>query len=67
MFEDTIIAEIRQGRDEYAKKFNYDLKAMVEDIRSRQATSGHRVVSFPSRPVTIIKAAIAPATPAANQ
>jgi hypothetical protein len=48
---DSIIAEIRKGREDYAKQFNYDLKAMVQDIRNRQAASGHMVVSFPPKPV----------------
>ena len=48
---DSIIAEVRQAREELAKRFNYDLRAMIRDARDRQAASGRRVVSFPPRPV----------------
>jgi hypothetical protein len=50
MIEDPIVAEVRRAREEIAKKFNYDLRAMVEDARKRQAESGRQVVSFPPRP-----------------
>jgi hypothetical protein len=63
MNEDTIVAEIHQAREELAKRFNYDLKAIVEDARARQATSGHKVVSFPPRPVRTITGAAVRGTP----
>ena len=49
MRDDPIINEIRKYRDEYAAKFNYDMDAICKDIRKRQATSGHEVVSRPSK------------------
>lgn len=36
MTKDPIIAEIHRFREEHARKFNYDLHAMVEDIRKRE-------------------------------
>jgi hypothetical protein len=48
---DCIIAEVRQAREELAKRFNYDLRAMIQDARERQAASGRKVVAFPPRPV----------------
>jgi hypothetical protein len=48
---DPIIAEIRRTRDELAKRFNYDLHAIIEDARQRQAASGRKGVPFPPRPV----------------
>ena len=51
MTEDTVVAEVRKAREEIAKKFNYDLRAIIEDARKRQATSGRKVVSFPPRRV----------------
>jgi hypothetical protein len=47
---DAIIAEVRQAREELAKRFNYDLQAIIRDARDRQAASGRKVVSFPPRP-----------------
>jgi len=51
MIEDSVVAEVRRAREEIAKSFNYDLRAMIEDARKRQALSGRKVVSFPPRPV----------------
>lgn len=36
MFEDPIVAEVRRVRDELARKFNYDVHAICEDLRKRQ-------------------------------
>ena len=49
---DTIIAEVRQTRDELAKRFNYDLQAIIQDARERQAAGGRTVVTLPPRPVS---------------
>ncbi len=35
MPDDEIVAEIRRCREEYAKRFNYDLNAMFEDLRKQ--------------------------------
>ncbi len=51
MIEDSVVAEVRRAREEIAKRFNYDLRAMIEDARKRQSLSGRKVVSFPPRPV----------------
>lgn len=48
---DGIITEVRQTRDELAKRFNYDLGAIIEDARERQVSGGRRVVTLPPRPV----------------
>ena len=50
MATENIVAEVRQARDALAKRFNYDLRAMIEDARQRQAVGGRRVVSFPPKP-----------------
>jgi hypothetical protein len=50
MAKDSIVDEVRQARDALAKRFNYDLRAMIEDARQRQAAGGRRVVSFPPKP-----------------
>jgi hypothetical protein len=54
MLDDPIIAELRKIRDEYAKKFNYNLEAVAADLMKQQASSGRKLVSFPPRkPVTV--------------
>ena len=48
---DSIIAEVRQAREELALRFNYDLRAMIQDARERQAAGGRKIVTLPPRPV----------------
>lgn len=50
MWRDPIVEEIRQYRQEYAARFNHDLKAICRDLRERQKKSGRKVVSLPPRP-----------------
>jgi hypothetical protein len=46
MWEDPIVAEVHRTREELAAKFNFDVKAIVADIRERQAALGSRLVSL---------------------
>jgi hypothetical protein len=47
--DDTLLEEIRLARAAHARKFNYDLGAIIEDLRKYE--SGDRVVvSYPSKP-----------------
>jgi len=46
MWKDHIVEEVRKVREEHAAKFNFDVRAVVEDARKRQHTSRHKVVSF---------------------
>ena len=36
MKDDPIVAEVRRVRDRLARKFNYDIHAILEDLRRRQ-------------------------------
>jgi hypothetical protein len=49
MIDDPIVAEVRKARDEYARRFNYDLDAICNDLQQKQAQSGRKVVSFPPK------------------
>ncbi len=53
---DEIVAEVRKWREEYAKQFNYDVHAIFEDLRKKQAARGRKLVSFarkkPQMPTT---------------
>jgi hypothetical protein len=63
MFDDPIVAEVRKARDEYARRFNYDLAAICHDLQQKQAQSGRKLVSFPpKRPKSITRHGD-PATP----
>ena len=46
MWKDPIVQEVRKVREANAKKFNYDVKHIVEDARRKQKASNRRVVSF---------------------
>lgn len=50
MHTDPIIEEVRRVRQEYAKRFDYDLRAMASDLRARERQHPGRIVSFPPRP-----------------
>ena len=47
MYKDEILEEIHKYREEYAKSFNYDLKAIFSDLRKKQVARGHKVVKLP--------------------
>jgi hypothetical protein len=49
MIDDPIVAEVRKARDEYARRFNYDLDAIRDDLQQRQTQAGRKVVSFPPK------------------
>ena len=44
--DNPMIKELRQIREEHAKKFNYDLHAICEDLRSRHTENVERLASF---------------------
>jgi hypothetical protein len=48
-WEDPIVAEVRRIREELSAKFNFDLSAIFDDIRSRQASAGDRLVRLAGR------------------
>ncbi len=49
MYQDSVIDEIRTIRETYAAKFSYDLEAIYYDLKEKEKTRGHRLVSFPAR------------------
>ena len=49
MQRDTIVEEVRQLRDAYAKKFNYDLDAICRDLQEKQKLSRKKVISLPPK------------------
>jgi hypothetical protein len=57
MWRDPIVEEIHRVRDEQAKKFGYDLHAICEDVRKKQAASDRNVVTRPPRKPAIHDAA----------
>ncbi len=49
MWSNEILEEIYKNREEHAKAFEYDLKAICDDLRKRQAQSARTIVSKPLR------------------
>jgi hypothetical protein len=50
MLSDPIVEQVRRVRREYAKKFNFNLRALVADLQKREQQHAGRLVSFPPKP-----------------
>lgn len=46
MWKDPIVEEVRKLREAHAKKFDYDLQAIYEDLKKREKTSGRQFTSL---------------------
>ncbi len=46
MWQDTIVAEIREIRQAHAEKFNFDVKAIYQDLKRQEKKSKRKIVSF---------------------
>jgi hypothetical protein len=46
---DSVLQEVREIREAYAKQFDYDLQAIHRDLKQQEQTGGRKVVSFPPR------------------
>lgn len=49
MWKDPVVEEVRAVRDEYARRFNYDVTAICRDLREQEAQCGHEVVALPPK------------------
>ncbi len=49
MWQDPVVKETRELRNEYAAKFKHDPDAIFEDILKRQEISKIKRMSFPAR------------------
>jgi hypothetical protein len=46
MKADPIVAEVRKNREQLAERCGFDVKRLIAEAKSRQASSGHHLVSF---------------------
>ncbi len=46
MWRDPIVEEIHKIREEHARKFNFDLKAIYNDLKQQEKKSGIQTVSL---------------------
>ena len=53
MDKDPILEELHQVREEYAARFNYDLRAMYRDLKAREERGEFIVVHRSPRPPRI--------------
>lgn len=54
MKEDPVVEEVRRIRWEYAKRFNFDLRAIAADLRKHEQQHLNRLVSFPPKKAELI-------------
>jgi hypothetical protein len=57
---DSIIGDIHQFREEYATRFNNDLKAICNDARSKQGHDGREVVAAHPKPAQMLRTELKP-------
>ena len=50
MTEDDVLREVRAAREAYARSHNFDIRAMVADLRARDQAGDRRVVRRAPRP-----------------
>ena len=63
MRNDPIVAEVRKVREAHAAKFEFDLKAIYLDLKSKERTSGRKYVRFQPRPSRMDRKTAAAQTP----
>ncbi len=47
MYKNEILDEIHKYREEYAQSFQYDLRAIFDDLRQKQVAHKARLVRLP--------------------
>lgn len=57
MWNDPIVDEVRKVRDAHARKFNYDLQAIADDLKKQQKASGRKFVTLPPKKPTFLPVA----------
>jgi len=46
---DPIVEEVRQSRQRHAARFNYNARAIFEDLKRKENASSRKVVSYPAK------------------
>ena len=49
MPDDEIMREVRANREAYARRFNFDIRAIFSDAKTREMTEGRKIVSLEPR------------------
>ncbi|MDT7542108.1 MAG: hypothetical protein QOE33_2012 [Acidobacteriota bacterium] len=54
MLIDEIVEETRRAREEYAVRFDYDIAAIIADVKEKEKQGERPVVSYPPKqPLTM--------------
>ena len=51
MWQDPIVAQIHQYREEYAREHHFDLHAMLASLKAREKSEKRAVIQLPIRRV----------------
>lgn len=47
MWQDPIVEQIHKFRQEHARKFDFDLRAIFEDLKAQEDKSKRKIISLP--------------------
>ena len=61
MWQDPIVAEVRQVREAHAAQFNFDLRAIYSALKEQEEQSQREKVSFAPKHIPPIKVEVKPA------
>lgn len=53
MYKDEIIEEIYQNREQYAESFEYNLNAILQDLKNKQKAHVEKIVKLPIKQKSI--------------
>jgi len=59
IWEDPIVAEVRKVREAHAARFDFDLRAIYEDLKEQEIRSKRRFVSYPPKRIQVSKPVVA--------
>ncbi len=51
MVQDPIVEEVRAARDEFAKRYDYDIDAIVRALQEASQREGRQLVTLPPKRV----------------
>jgi len=57
MRKDPIVEEVRQVRQAYAQRFNYNLQAIAADLHEKEQQHPERLIKYPAKPARTKKSA----------
>jgi hypothetical protein len=49
MMKDPIVEEVRKERESHAAKFNYDIRAIYEDLKDQEKKNKRKFVTLPPK------------------